>query len=91
MSDVIYQKILSTNDTKGFQLRLVYNSYRDNEYLHIRKYFLSYEGDYVPSTEGISIPATFESIKALLAGLLDLCSEAEGKELINMVLNERKS
>jgi hypothetical protein len=67
---------------KGFQVRLVVNEFRDIEYIQLRKYFLTYEGDWQASREGISIPASTENIYALLNGLLDICSLAEGEDII---------
>lgn len=67
---------------KGFQIKLVVNEYREVTYIQLRKYFLSYEGEWVPSREGVSVPASTENIYALLDGLFDICSIAEGKEII---------
>lgn len=68
---------------KGFQVKLVINEFRDVTYIQLRKYFLSYEGEWIPSREGVSIPASTENIYAMLDGLLDICSVAEGKEIID--------
>lgn len=50
--------------------------------MHVRKYFLSYEGEYVPTKEGASIPATIQNIFALLDGLIDICSAEESVDVI---------
>jgi hypothetical protein len=50
--------------------------------VHVRKYFLSYEGEYVPTKEGASIPATIQNIFALLDGLIDICSAEESVDVI---------
>ena len=83
MSDKpLYEKILSENPEKGSQLRLVISLFRDVEYLHIRKYFLSYDEGYVPTKEGISMPATISSIYALLDGLVEICSYEESIDAV---------
>jgi hypothetical protein len=84
MSDSVplYEKILSENIEKGSQLRLVVNEFRDVQYLHIRKYFLSYEGEWCPTKEGASMPATISSIYALLDGLIEICSFEESADAI---------
>ena len=83
MSDTpLYEKTLSENLDKGSQLRLVVNEFREVQYLHIRKYFLDYEGNWVPTKEGASMPATISSIYALLDGLIDICSHEEGRDVI---------
>jgi Transcriptional Coactivator p15 (PC4) len=80
--NIHYNKLIEENMDKGFQVRLVINEFRDTQYIQLRKYFLSYEGIFVPSREGVSVPASIENIYALLDGLLDICSRAEGEEVI---------
>lgn len=81
-SQTLYTKLIEENLEKGFQIRLVANEYRETVYLHLRKYFLSYEGEWLASREGISVPASLENVYALLDGLLDICAKAEGFEII---------
>jgi len=81
-SNILYEKLIEENLDKGFQIRLVVNDFKDVTYLQLRKYFLSYEGDWIPSREGVSIPASLQNIYSLLDGLFDICSQAEGKEII---------
>lgn len=76
--DVLYEKIIHENTDKGFQLRLVLNEFRDKEYLHLRKYFLSFEDGYIPTKEGASMEASIQNIYSLLDGLLELVSKCEG-------------
>jgi hypothetical protein len=78
MSDTtLYEKVLSENLEKGKQLRLVINEFRDVQYLHLRTYYLDYEGEWRPTKEGASMPATISSIYALLDGLIEVCSFEE--------------
>lgn len=81
-SNIQYSKVIEENMEKGFQVRLVINDFRDVVYFQLRKYFLSYEGDWVPSREGVSIPASTENIYAILDGLFEICSKAEGEDII---------
>lgn len=80
--NIQYSKIINEDMQKGFQVRLVVNDFRETTYLQLRKYFLTYEGDWQASREGVSIPASMENIYALLDGLFDICSQAEGEEII---------
>lgn len=80
--NIQYEKLIDENMDKGFQVRLVVNDFRDVTYIQLRKYFLTYEGEWQASREGISIPATLENIYSLLDGLLDICAQAEGEEII---------
>jgi hypothetical protein len=78
----VYEKLIYENMEKGYQYRLTVSEFREQEYLHIRKYFLSYEGEWVATKEGAAIPATIQNTYAILDGLLELCSQAEGNEAI---------
>jgi hypothetical protein len=86
--NIHFNKIIEENMEKGFQVRLVVNEFRDIEYIQLRKYFLTYEGDWQASREGISIPASMENIYALLDGLLDVCARAEGEDVIRYYANK---
>lgn len=82
MSVDLYEKIIFENEEKGFQYRLVVSEFRDSQYLHLRKYFLSYEGEYVPTKEGAAMPASIQNIYALLDGLIEICSKEEALDSI---------
>jgi hypothetical protein len=81
-SNILFDRTIEENLDKGFQVRLVVNEYRETLYIQLRKYFLSYEGEWIPSREGVSIPASLENIYNLLDSLVEICAEAEGKEII---------
>ena len=81
-SNILYERLIEENLEKGFQVRLVVNDFREVTYIQLRKYFLTYEGDWQASREGVSIPASIENIHSLLYGLLDICANAEGEEVI---------
>jgi hypothetical protein len=87
-SNILYERLIEENLEKGFQVRLVINDFRDVTYIQLRKYFLTYEGHWQASREGISIPASIENIHSLLYGLLDICAKAEGEEVIKFFYDE---
>ena len=87
-SNIQYNKLIEENLEKGYQVRLVINDFRETTYIQLRKYFLSYEGEWIPSREGVSIPASTENIYAILDGLFDICSKAEGHEIIKHYYNK---
>lgn len=82
-SEIQYEKVIYEDESKGVQLRLVVNTFRDVEYIHIRKYFLSFEDGYIPSKEGISMVASISNIFALLDGLLEIVSYEEAIDVVN--------
>lgn len=80
--EIVYSKLIAENLEKGFQIRLVVNEFREETYIQFRKYFLSYEGEWLPSREGVSTVITFDTVYAMLDGLLDILSQSEGDEII---------
>lgn len=78
-----YEKTIYENLEKFYQLKLTVSEFRDKYYINIRKYFQSYEGDFVPSKEGVSMEASMENIYALLDGLFEVVSQGEAKEIVS--------
>lgn len=78
----LYEKLIYQNDDKSYQLKLVVNEFREKHYVHIRKYFLSYESEWIPSKEGVSMEASIHNILSLLDGLTEIVSKEESSETI---------
>ncbi len=85
----LYEKIIYESEAKAYQLRLVVNEFRGVQYIHLRKYFLSYEGEFIPSKEGVSMEAGISNIYALLDGLLEIVSKEEAIEAINSYFSNK--
>ena len=79
-AEEIYWRVIHATDDK--QVRLVINKFREIEYLHLREYYLDFEEVWMPSNKGVSMPLSFENSRELFAGLLEILSLAESKELI---------
>jgi hypothetical protein len=91
MSDNLhYEKTIYENLDKFYQLKLTVSEFRDKYYINIRKYFQSYEGDYVPSKEGVSMEASMENIYALLDGLFEIVSNGEAEEIVKRYADKLK-
>jgi hypothetical protein len=79
---VLYEKLISENLEKNYQIKLVVSSFKGNTYLSLRKYFLSFDSGFVASKEGISMPFEMASSFNLLDGMIDLCSQSESAESV---------
>ena len=88
-SPEFYEKVIYENQHKAYQLRLVVNEFRGIQYVHLRKYFLTYEGDYQASKEGVSMEASISNIYNLLDGLLEIVSKEEAIEAINTYFSNK--
>lgn len=83
MSDALhYEKLIYENQDKFYKLYVTVSEFREKYYVNIRKYFQSYEGEFVPSKEGISMEASIENVRAVLEAFLDIASNEEGKVLL---------
>ena len=78
----IYEKIVSENENGTEQVRLTINEFRGVEYIHLRKYYLDFEGDFKPSKDGVAMSLDFENSKALFEGLVEMLSLAEAKGIL---------
>ena len=82
INDDVYEKIILEQEDKEIQYRLVVSTFRDVEYVHIRKYYLDFEGEYKPTKEGVCIPFELNSLSNLFEGLVELLSLSESKNII---------
>lgn len=88
-SEPLYEKLIYDNQDKFYQLRLVASEFRGRQYIHIRKYFQTYEGDYQSSREGISMEASISNILSLLDGLVELVSKEEAESVIQQYFKHK--
>lgn len=78
----VYEKIIHYDEAKETQIRLSVNSFRGVEYLHLRKYYLGFEEEWLPSSDGVCFPIDFNNSRELFSGLVEIISLAESKEII---------
>ena len=76
----IYEKIIQ--DTGHEQVRLVIHTFRDVEYISLRKYYLDFNEEWKPSKDGITMPLDFENSRKLFEGLVEILSLAESKSIL---------
>ena len=78
----VYQKIISEKESGDEQVRLTINEFRGVEYIHLRKYYLDFDGDFKPTKDGVAMPLNFENSRLLFEGLVEIISLAEAKEIL---------
>jgi TPP-dependent indolepyruvate ferredoxin oxidoreductase alpha subunit len=81
-----YERVINEKDTE--QLRLVINTFRGVEYLSLRKYYLDFDEEWLPSKEGISMPLDIENAQELFTGLVEILSLAESKSILEEEFKE---
>ena len=78
----VYEKLISENADGTEQVKLTINEFRGVEYMHLRKYYLDFEGDFKPSKDGVAMPLDFQNSRALFEGLVEILSLAESKGIL---------
>tara|TARA_B100001093_G_scaffold498737_1_gene547189 strand:- start:116 stop:415 length:300 start_codon:yes stop_codon:yes gene_type:complete len=76
----VYEKVINQKETE--QVRLVINTFRGVEYISLRKYFLDFEEEWLPSKEGITMPLDIDNSRELFVGLVEILSLAESKSIL---------
>ena len=82
----IYERVINEKDNQ--QIRLVINTFRGVEYLSLRKYYLDFEEEWLPSKEGITMPIDLENVQELFTGLVEILSLAESKSILESEFKE---
>lgn len=78
----VYSRVVYWDEAKDIQIRVGINIFREVEYLFLRKYYRDFEGDWRPSNEGVNMPLGLENSRELFAGLVEILSLAESKQII---------
>lgn len=82
----MYEKVIQ--ETEYEQIRLVVSTFRDVEYLSLRKYYLDFEEEWKPTREGITMPIDFDNSRNLFEGLVEILSLAESKNILEQEFKE---
>lgn len=85
----IYERVIHVDDYKDIQVRLVVNTFRGVEYISLRKYYMDFDGEWKPSSEGLSMPLTFDNSRELFSGLVEILSLAESKDILEKQFKEQ--
>jgi hypothetical protein len=75
-----YSKIIVNEPYR--QVRLTINEFREEEYLHLREYYLDFEEEWKPTNKGIAIPLELDTSKELFIAFSEIISIAESKTVL---------
>ena len=78
----VYSRIVHENEDGLEQVRLTINTFREVEYIHLRKYYLDFNEEWQPSSKGIAMPLNLSNSYELFAALVEILSLAESKDMI---------
>lgn len=77
-----YSRVIHYDEVKEVQVRLTINTFRDIEYIHLRKYYLDFNEEWKPTPEGVAMPLDLTNSRELFAGLVEILSLAESRQLV---------
>ena len=78
----VYEKEIHYDEDKGQKIYLMVNTFKGNEYLHLRKYYQDFDEVWKPSKEGIAMKLDFDNSRELFTALVEILSLAESKKVI---------
>jgi hypothetical protein len=81
-----YSKIIKSEPHR--QVRLTINEFREEEYLHLREYYLDFDEEWKPTDKGIAIPLELETSKELFVAFSEVISLAESKQVLEEFFGE---
>jgi len=76
----MYEKIIQETETD--QVRLVVSTFRDVEYLSLRKYYMDFDEEWKPTRQGVTMVLDFDNSRNLFEGLVEILSLAESKAIL---------
>jgi hypothetical protein len=87
-SPEVYERVIHYDKERELQVRLTISTFRGVEYIHVRKYFLSFDEEWCPTPDGIAFPLDMDNTRELFRGLVEILSLAESKEIIQEEFSE---
>ena len=78
----VYEHVIHYDEEKQTQIRVVVNTFRGIEYLHLRKYYMDFDEEWKPTPDGIAMPIDFSNTRELFRALTEILSLAESKQII---------
>lgn len=85
---MIFEKVIYERPTGDEQYRLSLSEWNGQEVLSFRKYFLSFEEEWLPTKEGFSIPLDISTSNTLFEAILEIISRSEYREIISNLSEE---
>lgn len=76
-SETLMSEIVSESEDGFEQIRVTVNEFRDIQYLHIRKYYMDFDEEWLPTPQGIAIPVTLTNISSLFRALTKILADSE--------------
>ena len=77
-----FSRVVHISEEGDYQVRLTVNTFRCKENLHLRKYYLSFDEEWLPTKDGIALPLDLDNSYQLFTGLVEILSLAESRDRV---------
>jgi|TARA_X000000950_G_scaffold286929_1_gene397345 hypothetical protein len=84
----VYEKVIHHNIEKSEKIYVMVNTFRNTEYLHIRKYYQDFDEEWKPTRDGIAIPIDLDNTRELFDALVEILSISEVKGVLETHFKE---
>jgi hypothetical protein len=84
----VYEKCIHYNEEKSEKVYVMVNTFRETEYLHIRKYYQDFDETWKPTRDGIALPIDFDNTRELFDSLVEILSISEVKGVLETHFKE---
>lgn len=76
--------VIFENEEYGLQVRFTVSEFMDNHYIGLRKWFMDFNGEWLPTREGFSWPYNLDNVTKLYGAFAEILAQAEiTEEVIN--------
>ncbi len=81
------EQIIFSKEIEGKLLKIEISDFKNNSYIHFRWWYQSYDGEFLPSNEGVGFRLEVESVRTIVDNLSKLLTVAD----LELILRERKN
>ena len=82
----VYEREIHYNQAKNEKVFVMVNTFRGEEYLHIRKYYQDFDEQWKPTKNGIAIKMDFDNTRGLFDALVEILSISEAVSYTHLTL-----
>lgn len=75
--DDVLDAVIYSNEEYGVQVRMTVSEFLGRHYMGFRQYYLSYEGEWLPTKNGMSFPYSLDTTTRLFSAFAQIMSKAE--------------
>lgn len=81
------EQVIFTKEIDDKLLKIEISEFKNNSYIHFRWWYQSYDGEFLPSNEGVGFRLEIESIRTIVDNLSKLLTISD----LELILRERKN